>query len=718
MTKQDKFWRLDSVLPLPTSTYRLLSQLSEEDVPLLMRFMHKPSRSVLELQRASDPTRRNLLLNANLGQEEQEEKEKETKEEGNESGMEIGDEISDRDALGVFNLTVSTDTSDNAIGEIPKGHVQTASWDSRESENSQVSAAMELDDDDDEHHRCRLVRKKLGEIVKSSLKDALAAVNRSRSLPLTPTYKLVHFGGDTDVRYFKQKDKPTAISAQNSPTLEGKDDEYNSMDFATLDEDSDEYVERNSGNASRNSRGSFDHSQNSYFGLLLLRMLYDDYYDDELNSHADKQRKYRTHLDKTHYPRVDWLLELVNVPQLLYQEKIMLRHMPVFLEQTFLLIDKKYLLGQIAVRNLSYEKSVTVRYTLDHWATIVEIPTIYVPDPPAILRSHNYDRFVFKISLELLFAGYAQDENFRLGVLTREYDLCVRFATGDCEFWDNNDSKNYRIRLRRSEPAAASQQASQSAQSAPEQMPSTARLKQQAHSRKPKYSLSYLKRIVSEPLLSKSGSSDLSSKGSANTSGSSEDLASSAANQSPHDLLSPATLESPLAGALRAVQQIAHDYNDFEQNNYYLLSPLLLSLKNKDGDDHPFGRSPHQKRAHHERRSPLPALSYPASVLLIGASSLTDEVLPTDEASPAEETPAPVSPRPSRSRRVDLMTYKELLDLYCFFSTPGGNGSSTTLVLSDDPPLRYDSKNQESDTNLDRSLNADNAFTVLSFLRN
>lgn len=718
---------------------------------MLMRFMHKPLRSVLELQRASDPTRRNLLLNANLGLEQQEEgAEKMGK--GEEKTFSVNDrmEIDDsglgKDPLGVLesaDLTVPTDISENAIGEFSRGHAQSASWDSRESENSQVSensqaspnsqVSAPMDVDDDEHHRCRLVRKKLGEIVKSSLKDALAAVNRSRSLPLTPTYKLVHFGGDTDVRYFKQKDKPTAISAQNSPTLEGQDDEYYSMDFATLDEDSDEYFERNYGNASRNSRGSFDHTQNSYFGLLLLRMLYDDYYDDELNSHADKQRKYRNHLDKTHYPRVDWLLELVNVPQLLYQEKIMLRHMPVFLEQTFLLIDKKYLLGQIAVRNLSYEKSVTVRYTLDHWATIVEIPTIYVPDPPAILRTHNYDRFVFKISLELLFAGYAQDENFKLGVLTREYDLCVRFATGDCEFWDNNDSKNYRIKLRRSEQAAASQQANQSSnQSAPKQMPSTARLKQQAHSRKPKYSLSYLKRIVSEPLLSKSGTSDLSSKGSTNTSGSSsgtssgsasqsgssKDLASSTADNNNHDVLSPATLESPLAGAPKAVQQLAHDYNDFEQNNYYLLSPLLLSLKNKDGDDHPFGRSPHHTRGHHEKRSPLPALSYPASVLLIGSSSLTDEVLPTDEASPAEEIPTPVSPRPSRSRRVDLMTYKELLDLYCFFSTPGGNGSSTTLVLSDDPPLRYDSKNQQSDPNLDRSLDADNAFTVLSFLRN
>lgn len=687
-------WRLhrpegDPLLLPPTGTaYRLSSQLSEEDVPLLMRFMHKPLRSGLELKRASDPTRRNSLLNASLGHDGADEFDLE---------MHL-DETPNDAANGAAASAVGAGAFDPSANGGYHDHQRTRS------DSSENSAHGDDDNDPDIEPRYRLVRKKLGEIVKSLLKDALTGVNRSRSLPLTPTYKQVHFGGDTDVRYFKQKDRPAAISAQNSPTLEGQDDGYNSVDFASSDDDSEDL-----GRTSYFGRGYGGRSYDggSYFGLLLLEMLYDDYYDDELNSHVDrKTSKYKNHLDKTHYPKVEWQLELLNVPLLLYQEKIMLRHMPVFLEQTFLSIDKKYLLGQIAVRNLSYEKSVTVRYTCDGWATIVEIPTIYVPDPPAILRTHNYDRFVFKILLDLLFTGYVPEDSSKLDVMERKYDLCVRYATGQCEFWDNNENKNYLIKLKRSERAVDGTSSGAPAAAPPKQMPPTARSKQQAHIRKPKYSSSYLKRIVSEPLLSTS-----SEVPGASTNLQASEKSANSGQSAP--IQSPLPVHTP-----KVVQpNFAHDYNDFEKNNYYLSSPLLLSLKNKDIDDHPFGRNPRLARVNAERRTPSPTSSN--SAMTSSIDSLSDDISPTDETSPPEDVlPSQVSPKTLRNRRVDSMSYKELLDSYCFFSTTGGNGSSTTLVLSDDPPLRYDNKNQLSDTHNDRNIDSDNAFTVSSFLRN
>lgn len=626
------------VLPFQGLASRLSSQLSDEDVPLLMRFMHKPLRSQQELKRACDPTRRNLLLNANLG----------TLPDENQALVD--------DSMATMHLEDMNGGSEH--------YTELADLDRQDSGS--------LDRADSCEHPCRLVRKKSGEIVKPLLKDAIAALNRSRSLPLTPTYKQVHFGGDTDVRYFKQKDRPTAILAQNSPTLDGQDDDYAIADFGSSEDDSEDY-----GN------------DTPFMGILAqapgyssgLSMLYFDYYDDELNSHADAQKprsfKHRNHLDRTHYPKIDWQLELLEFPRVSYQDKIMLRHMPVFLEQTFLSIDKKYLMGQIAVRNLLYEKTVTVRYTLDNWATIVEIPTVYVPDPPPILRSHDYDRFVFKILLDLLLTTFAQDDDDdRSGVLERVYELCVRFATPDSEYWDNNDNKNYLLKVRRIE------QHPQSEAPKTQQMPSTARSKQQAHIKKPKYSSSYLKRILSEPSLSKRS-------------------------------------ESPKKGDITA-----NDYNDFEQNNYYLSSPLLLSLKNKETEDELFSREPRLVHSMLEKRTPSPSSSLSHSLASIDSNSPMDEV-PRDDISPNEEVPpnehvltAPVSPRATKHKRIDSMTYKELLESYCFFSTPSGeNGSTTTLVLGDEPSIRYDQNNVLSDSRPNRSIDPDSAFTVSSFLR-
>lgn len=611
-----------AALPPKNTAYRLSSQLLEEDVPLLMRFMHKPLRSQLELKRALDPTRRNSLLNSKL------------------------------------NDTLAPSDTDQVDETLSTLHLDTG----KKGDNTEGT-----DDDDDATSPPmfpphRLVRKKSGEIVKLLLKDTIADINRSRSLPLTPTYKQVHFGGDNHVRYFKQKDKPAAILAQNSPTLEAEDnDNYIMASVISSDDESEDSED--------GYLGRLDPYDDSY-------MLYEDNMDDELNPHVDHRsskrstRKFRDHLDKTHYPRLEWKLELLDFPQLLYQEKIMLRHAPVFLEQTFLSIDKKYLLGQIAVRNLLYEKSVSVHYTLDNWATIVEIPTIYVPDAPSILRTNNYDRFVFKILLDLLFNGLALNDEVSPGHRERTYELCIRYATPDYEYWDNNDSKNYLLRLRRYEKSVEMPKHN-------DKMPLAARSKQQAHIKKPKYSSSYLKRIVSEPSLSKTGESAL-------------------ANAKPPG--------------------VSSEYNDFELNNYYLSSPLLLSLNNRDLNDHPFRAPTGLTDDRIEKATPSPAVHSTSSLESVDPISPTDEPVkenyPPFRAYPQE----PVSPKPSRHKRIDSMSYKELLDSYCFFSAPSGdNLSNTTLVLSDEPNMLY--KKCLSDPQPNRSIAPDDAFTVSSFLR-
>lgn len=547
-----------------TSLYKSSSVSSEEDVPLSMRFMHKPLRAREELKKASDPTRRNSLINA--------------KSDGSE-------------------LEVQTDLDPT----------------------TPIYAMRELNIGGTPSEPYRLVRKKSGEIVKPLLKDNIK--HRTRSLPSTPTYKQVHFGGDTDVRYFKQKDRPAAILAQNSPTFRGQDD----SDLPQYD--SDDSIQ--------------------------------DYFDDELNSHVDKKKpgSGTTKYPAPHHGKlIEWELELLNFPMLLYHEKITVRGLPVFLERTFISTDKKHLLGQIAVKNLAFEKYITVRYTCDLWATIVEIPTVYVADVPPVLRTHDYDRFIFKIPLDLLFNSFHMEEpeNDASGrVQERVYSLCVRYSASGHEEWDNNDFKNYQIKLRKIIPV--------SAKKAEPKAPTMARSKQEAHSKKPKYSSLYLKRIVSEPSLA------------------------------------TAKPEQP-----KAKPKLYHHDNgssdyDFVKNDFYLSSPLLSSLNNKDEllyDDQ--GRlSPHILRES-----------------MLRAKQNNTWSPPPDDASvsPDAEEPITMSPASPKCphRHLDSKSYKELLDSYCFFTTPG-----------DENDERSTSTSPENDRNqpLNITLDPDSAYTVSSFLR-
>ncbi|KAG7789047.1 hypothetical protein KL910_002745 [Ogataea haglerorum] len=250
-----------------------------------------------------------------------------------------------------------------------------------------------------------LVRKKSGELVKSSLK-LNSLDGSSKSLPSTPTYKQVHFGGNIAVKYFDEADKPSSISAGNSPFV--SDDEYNSEcesddDYFgpqdTIYSVSKEYVESG--------------SQRSIEKFKKLIKAWD------FNSDQFRRISYRDQIDK---------------------------ETPVFLERCFLSVDKTELLGQIAVKNLSYQKSVTVRYTFNDWETAINMEASYVPDIPRLLKRANYDRFIFKLSVPTLFSQFYSSHQPLVDQDPCFY-LCVRYVSDDQVFWDNNYRKNYELRF-------------------------------------------------------------------------------------------------------------------------------------------------------------------------------------------------------------------------------------------------------------------------------
>jgi len=89
----------------------------------------------------------------------------------------------------------------------------------RQMQKEQELQDEEDDDEEDENFVAPpMVRKKSGELVKSSLKSP-GLTRRHSSMPSTPTYpKAVHFDAHLEhVRHFLQAEKPLAVSAGSSP---------------------------------------------------------------------------------------------------------------------------------------------------------------------------------------------------------------------------------------------------------------------------------------------------------------------------------------------------------------------------------------------------------------------------------------------------------------------------------------------------------------------
>jgi len=105
--------------------------------------------------------------------------------------------------------------------------------------------------------------------------------------------------------------------------------------------------------------------------------------------------------------------------------------------------------GTVRVRNVSYEKRVVARFTIDDWTTVSEVLARYTG--PAVSGAHHcgdfddgkWDRFAFSISLEFHAARRAgASSHSRTFTLL----LAVRFtAPGVGEWWDNNGGNNFSI---------------------------------------------------------------------------------------------------------------------------------------------------------------------------------------------------------------------------------------------------------------------------------
>ncbi|XP_026524883.1 protein phosphatase 1 regulatory subunit 3A isoform X5 [Notechis scutatus] len=84
--------------------------------------------------------------------------------------------------------------------------------------------------------------------------------------------------------------------------------------------------------------------------------------------------------------------------------------------------------GIIRVLNITFQKLVYVRMSLDNWLTYYDILAEYVPNS----CDGETDQFLFKISLVPPY----QKEGAKV-------EFCIRYETSVGIFWSNNNSKNY-----------------------------------------------------------------------------------------------------------------------------------------------------------------------------------------------------------------------------------------------------------------------------------
>ncbi|NXA15002.1 PPR3A phosphatase, partial [Sapayoa aenigma] len=114
------------------------------------------------------------------------------------------------------------------------------------------------------------------------------------------------------------------------------------------------------------------------------------------------------------------------------QEELLqkVREQKVVLESILFLPGITCMNGIVRVLNVSFEKQVYVRMTLNNWLSYYDILAEFMPNS----CGNETDQFCFKISL---VPPYQKDG--------AKVDFCIRYETSVGTFWANNDDKNYTL---------------------------------------------------------------------------------------------------------------------------------------------------------------------------------------------------------------------------------------------------------------------------------
>lgn len=138
--------------------------------------------------------------------------------------------------------------------------------------------------------------------------------------------------------------------------------------------------------------------------------------------------------ESTRGPPFEWEIIVANFPA----DTPHRLSQPVRLERVFLSQDNKNLVGRVAVANLSFNKTIVARFTLDYWKTTSEVVAEYSNDVRRPQENDGYDRFNFSIKL-------ADQANLEAKTMF----FCVKYCVNGTEYWDNNNNTNFQVDFRK-----------------------------------------------------------------------------------------------------------------------------------------------------------------------------------------------------------------------------------------------------------------------------
>ncbi|XP_054454904.1 protein phosphatase 1 regulatory subunit 3C-B-like [Anoplopoma fimbria] len=93
-------------------------------------------------------------------------------------------------------------------------------------------------------------------------------------------------------------------------------------------------------------------------------------------------------------------------------------------------VQERLLSGSVQVRNLHFDKSVSVRITFDSWRSFLDVPCLYLNN---VYGCPDTDTFSFSVSVPELLEP------------SNRMEFCIQYQTQDHTFWDNNQGNNYRL---------------------------------------------------------------------------------------------------------------------------------------------------------------------------------------------------------------------------------------------------------------------------------
>ncbi|KAL7007138.1 hypothetical protein EMMF5_003364 [Cystobasidiomycetes sp. EMM_F5] len=110
-------------------------------------------------------------------------------------------------------------------------------------------------------------------------------------------------------------------------------------------------------------------------------------------------------------------------------------HRDLCLETLEIAADSKSLKGTALLRNICFEKRLSIRFTFDDWQTVSEVTGEWT----STLVGGSLDRWAFTIKLQDMLARIEEKKMY----------IALRYSVGGRDIWDSNNGNNYRAEFRK-----------------------------------------------------------------------------------------------------------------------------------------------------------------------------------------------------------------------------------------------------------------------------